>query len=145
MATKHLLLLGVGFHGVGDITPPGYSSSDIGEQGDTIVAVIFSEPITSDLNDYAAGVTIKRNAVTKTITSAVRQGDNQTVYYTINDTCDGDDDVTWAYVDASGDIRDIAGNQLGDVAATTVTNTIATRWWFNRAQDSSHLLTSGVL
>ena len=144
MSTKHMLLLGVGFPPA-DVDAPLYSSSDVGEVGDTVIAVLFNEAITSDLGLYDLGVTIKRNAVTQIINSAVLQAGSMSVYYTINATCDGDDDVTFAYSDILGDIRDLAGNQLGDVAATTVANTIITRWWFDRAQDSSHLLTVGLL
>ncbi len=137
----HLLLLGVGFAGGADVTPPGYSAGEIGEFEDTVIVVVFSEQIVSALNDYAAGVTIKKNSVTQVISSAVRQGDLRTVYYTLDTSADGDDTITWQFSDALGDIADLAGNQLGDVSAQTAVNSINTRWHFNYAHNSSHLLT----
>ncbi|MGH2359753.1 MAG: hypothetical protein ACRDGM_04315 [bacterium] len=137
---SRILLL---FVGGGEGTPPDYYSGEIGEQEDTIVVVIFNEPIVSALDDYAAGVTIKADSVTQAISAAVRQGDSQTVFYTIPQVA-GTSVVTWQYSDALGDIADLAGNQLGDVTAQTALNTINTRWWFNRAQDSSHILTCGL-
>ena len=79
-------------------------------------------------------------AIEATISSGTRQAGNTTVRYIIATAADANDTVTWQYSDAVGDIADLAGNQLADVAAQTVTNNIGTHFWFDQTEDSGHLI-----
>jgi hypothetical protein len=103
-----------------DVTVPNYSSGEIGAVDASTVAITFSEAITG--SNYAAGVTIKKNTVSQTVTSASRQIDTKVVYYVLNDLVTSTDTITWEYVGATGNITDIATNALGNVNAQTVTN-----------------------
>jgi len=120
-----------------DTAPPTYNSGEAGDVGSTTIEITFSEAITS--TDYAAGVTIKVNAVAATINSATRQDNQSVVHFVIAAAADIDDVITWEYDDAVGDYQDLAGNALADVAAQTCTNYIGSHLYFDEKEDSAHL------
>lgn len=101
---------------------PDFYSAEIGTVNDTTVAVTFSTDITA--SDYAAGVTIKVNTVSKTISAAERQTDHKVVYYTIPAVAFGET-VTWSYDDATGGIHSESdGTYMDDVTNGEVTNNV---------------------
>ena len=102
---------------------PAFSSAEVGTVAATEVAVTFTTEIAA--TNYAAGVTIKVNGASKTISAAVRQTGNLSVHYTIPAVAFGDT-VTWEYDDLTGQI--VSANDstpLDDVSAKTVTNNVA--------------------
>jgi hypothetical protein len=124
-----------------DVTPPTYSASEEGDVTDPTLAVQFSEPVNSATSDYVTGVTIKINAVTATISSGVRQGDPSVVHYVITPFADANDAITFEYSDVVGDIADLAGNQLGDVAPAAADNRVGEHLRFDEISDGVHYLT----
>lgn len=125
-----------------DIVLPDYSASEAGDVANTTVVVTFSEAIISGTADYVSGVTIKINTVATVISAGDLQPGSLVVYYTIADEPDANDDITWEYADAGGNIADLAGNQLGDVAATAADNNIGEHWYGDNIADSVHILTT---
>ena len=125
----------------GDITPPTYSSSEEGDVEDVKLVVTFSENIVSALNDYVTGVTIKINAVTEVIVSGIRQANNAIVHYTLTNTPDANDVITFEYSDTLGDIADTAGNQLGDITPQTADNNVGEHLRFTEVSDGVHYVT----
>jgi hypothetical protein len=130
-----------------DVLPPDYTSSEEGDVSNLIVVVNFHEAIISPTDDYLTGVTIKVNAVAVTVNSATLQPGSQVVYYVVNsgEEADANDTVTWEYSDIVGDIQDLAGNDLGDVAITAVTNNVGEHLRFDHQANSMQLVTLGVL
>lgn len=128
-----------------DTTPPGFNSGEEGDVDNFSVAVLFSEAVVSGTTDYLTGVTIKVNAVPVTVNSAARQANTALVYYVVDsaEEADADDVITWEYSDTLGDIADTAGNQLGDVSATGVTNNVGEHLRFDHEANSMQLLTAG--
>lgn len=126
---------------VGDITPPTYSSSEEGDVEDVKLAVTFSENINSPTSDYVTGVTLKVNAVSEVIVSGVRQANQAIVHYTLTNTPDANDTITFEYSDALGNIEDTSGNQLGDVAAQTADNNVGEHLRFTEISDGVHYVT----
>jgi hypothetical protein len=116
-----------------DVTAPGYSSGEIGTVGNTTVDITFSEQITG--SNYATGVTIKKDGVSQTISSATRQSGNLVVRYVITPAVYGNEVITWEYVGATGNITDLASNALGNVSAQTVTNNIAEKVYYVSVAD----------
>lgn len=103
---------------------PTYDGGEIGNVGTTTVAIRFSIPVVSA--DFKAGVVIKKNTVSQTISTATLQGDGVTVRYVITPAADANDTVTWEYAAASGDIAsELDGTVLANVTAQNVTNNIA--------------------
>lgn len=125
-----------------DVTPPSYSSSEIGDVDEVIVEVVFSEAVAAAGDDYTSGVTIKVNGVSQTISAGVRQADQSKVRYTIP-RVDANDGITWEYASGPGLITDQAApaNDLADVSPQTATNNVGTHWHFDKDNDSMHLLT----
>ena len=123
-----------------EVIPPEYSTGEVGAVTSATVVIVFNEEINSGTSDYVTGVTIQVNAVSATISSGTLQAGNTTVRYVIATAADANDTVTWQYSDAVGDIADLAGNQLADVSAQTVTNNIGRHFWFDRKEDSGHLI-----
>jgi hypothetical protein len=102
---------------------PAFSSAEVGAVAATKVAVTFSTEVTAA--DYAAGVTIKVNTVSKTISAATRQTDQKVVHYTIPAVTNGQT-VTWEYAEDNGNITSaVDGSPLDSVTAQAVTNTVA--------------------
>ena len=128
--------------GGADVTAPDYASSEIGDVTNATIVVLFSEDIVSALDDYVTGVTIKHDAVPQTVSSGTRQVNNSIVHYVIADTGSPAAVVTFEYSDILGDIADLFGNQLGDVAAQTVLNQIGTHLRFTDRADAVHALTT---
>ena len=121
-----------------DVTAPLFGSSEEGDVSNATVVVTFSESIVA--SDYVTGVTIKFNGVAATIGSAARQASLDTVYYTINSPwADANDAITFEYSDILGDYADLFNNQLGDVAATVVTNDVGRHLRFDDAPNSMHI------
>lgn len=103
---------------------PTYDAGEIGNVNTTTVVVRFSVPVTSA--DFKAGVTIKKNTVSQTVSSATLQADGVEVYYVITPAADANDTVTWEYAAASGTIAStFDGTVLANVTAQTITNHIA--------------------
>ena len=120
-----------------DLSAPTFSDGEEGDQTNATIAVRFSESVTS--SNFATGVTIKLNGVGATISSATLQGDPAYVYYVLSSPyADANDAITWEYSDVAGDIQDSAGNQLGDVVATAITNNVGRHLRFDDAPNSMH-------
>lgn len=131
----------------GDVTPPAYSASEEGDATNLIVAVTFSEQINSATNDYLTGSVVKVNGVSAALTSAALQAGNLVVYFTITSgqEADANDTITYEYSDTLGNIADLNSNQLGDIAAQSVTNNVGEHLRFDHQANSMQLLTLGVL
>lgn len=130
-----------------DSTPPEYSAGEAGDESNLVVAVTFDEAIESGTADYLSGVTIKRNGVSVTPAGAALQPSERVVFYTLSsgDEADANDEVTWEYSDTLGDIADLAGNQMADVAAQAVANNVGEHLRFDHPANSMQLATLGVL
>jgi hypothetical protein len=113
------------------------AAAEAGDVGTTTVEVRFTQNVNA--TDYKAGVTIKVNSISQTINSATRQADHRYVYYVIASAADADDVITWEYDSGAGDYQDDEGNPMGDISAVTVTNYIATHFYFDTADDSAWL------
>lgn len=109
-------------------------SAEIGDVGTTTVEARFSDNVNA--TDYTAGVTIKVNSVSQTISSGTRQGDHRYVHFVITPAVDVDDTVTWEYDDDLGDYTDDEANPMGDIAATQATNYIGSHLYFDTADDA---------
>ena len=121
-----------------DVTGPNFENGEEGDVTNATVAVTFSETVQS--SNFADGVTIKLNGIAATISSATLQGDPILVYYVLAvPYADANDEITFEYSDVGGDIRDSSNNQMGDVAATAVTNNVGRHLRFNDAPNSMHL------
>ena len=118
----------------------------VGEVGDvstTVVEVTYTATVSSPLNDYTLGVTIKVNAGSVTVSSAARQTDTSKVRYTFASAVDINDTVTFEYASGPGDLQDSGGGDLGDIAAMSVTNNVGEHFYFDTADDSAHIWTAG--
>jgi hypothetical protein len=101
---------------------PALSSAEVGAVAATKVVVTFSTEVIAA--DYAAGVTIKVNTVSKTISAATRQTDQKVVHYTIPAVSAGQT-VTWEYAEDNGNITSaVDGSPLDSVTAQAVTNNV---------------------
>ena len=116
-----------------------YSSGEIGDVATTIVVIIFTATITSPGGNYTLGATIKVNGTSVTISSAALQADNLTLRYTLASAADINDEITYTYSSATGDLQDSSGNDVTSISETTVTNNIGTHWYFDTEEDSAHL------
>ncbi|MEJ2189578.1 MAG: hypothetical protein P8Y93_09215 [Acidobacteriota bacterium] len=110
------------------------SSAEIGDVGTTTVEAQFSGNVNA--TDCAAGVTIKVNSVSQTISSGTRQADHSLVYFVITPAVDVDDTVTWEYDDDLGDYADDESNPMGDIVATPAKNYVGSHLRFNVADDA---------
>ena len=116
-----------------------YSSGEIGDVSTTIVVIVFSATINSPSSTYHAGVTIKVNAASVTISSSALQAGNTTVRFTLASAADINDEITFEYDSGPGDLEDSAASPLGSISQTTVINNIGTHWYFDTEEDSAHL------
>lgn len=138
-----LLLLGVGGPLGGQ--SPAFFSGEEGDVTNLTVAVLFSADIVSGTADYVTGVTIKVNGVAATISSGTRQSNHALVYYVLAAGADANDEITFEYSDTLGDLASESdATQVGDIAATPVTNNVGEHLRFNDAPNSMHLLTVGL-
>jgi hypothetical protein len=102
---------------------PAFSSAEVGDVAATKVVVTFTTEVSA--SNYATGVTIKVDDVSKTISAATRQTDHKVVHYTIPAVAFGEV-VTWSYDDATGLIRsEVDESPLDDVTDGAVTNNVA--------------------
>jgi hypothetical protein len=113
------------------------AAAAIGDVGTTTIEAQFSDNVTA--TDYTAGVTIKVNAVSKTINSGTRQADHSLVHFVLAAAVDANDLITWEYDDDLGDYADDEANPMGDVAATPATNYVGAHLYYNTADDSAWL------
>ena len=120
-----------------DVVSPIFESGEEGDQSNYIVAVTFSETITS--TDYSAGVTIKIDGITATISLAAVQSDNRTVFFTVTAGAVSNSVVTFTYSDIVGDYHDLAGNQMGDITNAAIINNVGRHLRFNDAPNAMHL------
>lgn len=129
-------LMAVGFWPVGFV--PAYSSSSIGNVDETTVVVVFDNRVESPGADFSAGVTIEVDTTGQTISAAVLQADEKTIYYTIP-AVDIEQAVTFAYDAGTGDIRGKDGGaDVESVTTQTVTNLIGSGFWFDSAEYSAY-------
>lgn len=120
-----------------DLVGPLFVSGEEGNQSNAIVSVTFNEQLVAV--DYAAGVTIKLDGVTATITNATLQSNQETVYYTLASPWGAANTVvTFAYSDTLGDYADLNGNQMGDITTQAIVNNVGIHWRFNDAPNSWH-------
>lgn len=116
-----------------------FSSGEEGDVDNNTVEITFSTNVNSPGADYAAGVTIKINAVAATINSADRQTDHTLVYYVLDEDIDINDVVTWEYDDDFGDLEaETGGSDLADVEAQATTNYVGAHHYFDEEWDSGH-------
>jgi hypothetical protein len=121
-----------------DIVSPTYDSGEEGDQSNAIVAVTFSEAIQSA--DFTVGVTIRIDGIAATITSAVQQADPVLVFYTLASPWAASNSVvTFTYSDITGDYRDLANNQMGDITTEAVVNDVGRHERYDDAPNSFHL------
>ena len=113
------------------------AAAEAGDVDTTTIEATFTDDVTA--TDYAAGVTIKVNAVAQTISSATRQINHALVHFVIAAAADIDDTITWEYDDDFGDYQDALGNPMGDVAATPATNYIGSHVYYDTADCSAWL------
>jgi len=114
----------------------GVSYAEVGDVGTTTIEVVFSQNVNA--TDYKAGVTIRVNSISQTISTAARQDPNlKLVYYVIAAAADADDVVDWAYDADLGDYEDDEGNPMDDVSAVGLTNYIGCHQYFDTADDSA--------
>lgn len=124
---------------------PAFSAGEEGDVTNLTVAVTFTADVVSGTNDYVTGVTIRVNGVAATINSGTRQSNHAIVYYVLAAGADANDEVTFEYSDVAGDIAAESDNtQMGDIAATAVTNNVGRHLRFNDAPNSMHLATVGA-
>ena len=107
----------------GDVSPPLYVSSEVGNVSNTTLVATFSESLVSPGGDPKAGFTIKINAATETILTGVIS--TNTITWTFAEIVDSTDTVTIEYNSGSGDIEDTSSNALATFAAQTATNNTA--------------------
>lgn len=115
---------------------PQVLSSQIGDTGNNIVVVQFTQTITS--SNFSMGVTIKINGVPASISSAVPQGDNLAVIYTLNTSAKSNSTVNYVYSDVVGDYTNSQSGPLGAVNIT-VTNNVGRIMRFTDAPNSTQL------
>lgn len=137
-ARKVVILLGrqevVSEEGV----PPEYSSSLIGDTNYTTVEVTFDQDINSPGADYKAGVTIKKNSISQTISTGTRQANKAIVHYVITPAADINDTITFEYDDDVGDLEaDDDATDLLDVSAQSSINYIGSTLYFNEEESSA--------
>ena len=102
---------------------PAYLSAEVGSVADTTVVVTFSTEV--EASNYATGVTIKVDDVSKTISAAERQTDHTVVHYTIPAVAFGEV-VTFSYSSATGAIHSENDDTYMDsVTDGEVTNNVA--------------------
>jgi len=116
-----------------------FSSGEVGDVSTAVVEITFDGTVVSPSDDYKLGVTIKVNAVSITISSAVRQTNTAKVRYTLASAVDANDTVTFEYASGPGDLQTSSGSDIADIAATGVTNNVGTHWYFDTADDSAHI------
>lgn len=111
---------------------PALASAEIGAVAATKVVVTFSTEVSA--SNYATGVTIKVNTVSKTISAAQRQTDHKVVHYTIPEVIYGDA-VTWEYSSATGlMLSENDSSPLDSISAQEVTNNVADTPEFGSAE-----------
>jgi hypothetical protein len=116
------------------------SNGEIGDVALTTVEVRFNTDVVSPTDDYISGVTIKRNSVSQTISSATRQSNHRLVHYVLDTDMDINDAITFEYDDDFGDYQiEDTGNDAGDIAAESMVNYIGSHLYFNRADSSGWL------
>lgn len=102
-----------------DTTAPTFSAA-VATGSAPFVVVTFSESVNG--SNFATGVTIKKNTVTQTISSAKRrEHDSTQVEYVLSANISGGDTVTWEYAAGTGNIVDLQSNPLANVSAQSVT------------------------
>ena len=114
------LMMSGGGSAVPPPVPPLYLSGEIGNVDASTVVITFDQNITIA---SAAGVTIKADNVSQTISSATRQGNHAIVYFVLSAPLVFGDVVTWEYTGGTIAAEDDA-TPLGTVTAHTVTNNI---------------------
>ena len=89
---------------------------------------------------YHAGVAVEADAVPKTVSASARQDPVLNhVYYTVPKLT-LEQVITWAYTEASGDLKDVSDNAMADLSAQVVTNNIGSHTKFNVPDNSGHTM-----
>lgn len=122
------------YAGAAAASAPTFSRADAGDIGTTTIEVTFTQNVTA--TNYVSGVTIKLNAVSKTINSGTRQANKAIVHYVIDTAADVNDTLTWEYAEASGDYENDDGIPMPDQAASSVNNWIGSHTYFDTADDA---------
>lgn len=103
---------------------PVLLDAEIGLVNASTVAITFSEGVKA--SNYQTGVTIKKNGVTQTISSATRQSTKSIVYYLLSAPVIGTDLIVFSYDALDGFIQSESGGQLGTITDDLVTNNLST-------------------
>lgn len=121
---------------------PEFSEASVGLPDCDIVIVTFDAPVNSPALGYDAGVTVKEDTVSATISSATRQSNKAIVHYALSAGVSIGGAVTFEYASASGDLEnDSSAVAVADISAQTVTNYVGRVWNFGCTGNSGHLLT----
>jgi len=117
--------------------PPEFSTGEEGDTDNNTIEVTFNADIQA--TDYTAGVTLKINAVSATLTAADRQTDHAIVYYTITEDVDIDDAVTFDYDDDFGDYSaESDSTPVADISSAATTNYVGCHQYFDEEWCSAH-------
>ncbi len=118
------------------ISLPVVNGSEIGNQTNATVTVIFSQAVTA--SNYSLGVTIKLDGVPVSISSAVIQDDHLVAIYTLSTNAKSNSLVNFIYSDVVGDYANNLEGALGPVNIT-VTNNVGIQARFNDSPNSMQL------
>lgn len=114
---------------------------EVGDELDTRVNVTFTAVLTG-----SGGVTIKVNGSSVSITAEAQNPFNlKQIQYDLGVTVHPLDVVTWQYNASVGTLNDVSFLPVRGFAAQSVVNNTGEHLWFDRVNDSAHLLTIGVL
>lgn len=105
-----------------ELLPPAITSAAIANANPDRVVVVFSENVVSA--DFTDGLVIDVNGTPATISSAILQADENTLWVTLSSGATSSDTVTLSYSKTSGDIIDEAGNTLPNYTDLAVTNNV---------------------
>lgn len=128
-----------------------FLAAEVGTVDAETVTVLFSRPIDSPGDDYAAGVTVEKDAAGQTISSATLQPDGRTVHYVLAEAAEPGDVLTFAYDAGVGDLVTVAtGNPVASIAERAVTNNLAEEpvtggaLVFSNPANSGHIVSMGA-
>jgi hypothetical protein len=133
------------FHFASQLSSVRPNSLEIGSETTSRVAVVFTSDVAFAVSgNFLSGVTIKVNGVAATISTATQTGLPTTLQYNLSAPIDQNDVVTWEYDATMGFLVDGAGLPLQAFAAIAVTNNAGRYLWFNRLDNSAHIITIGL-
>lgn len=125
-----------GFFSAGTVfSPVGFSSAEVGDVANNVVAVTFTDNVMSGVS-LSTGITIKINGISATISSAAQPVDTRIIQFTLSAPVGLTDLVTVEFDNFGASLTD--GNAIGvaSFSAQDVTNQVGEHWRFNDASNS---------